>query len=447
MEMNTALKKVSSGIKNSVSFKIFTIFILILILLIPASMIQSLIREREARKKTVIDEITSKWGEAQTITGPVITVPYKDYYENEDGKKSFIIRYMHFLPDDLDFNCKIFPEIRYRGIYEAVLFRTQIEITGNFPRPDIGSMNISKDNVVWSGVHITVGISDLRGINDQVKTIFNADELIMNPGVETNQVIATGISSKIDLSHQTEKYPFKLNINLNGSHKLSLVPVGKTTTASMASTWTAPSFEGAYLPVSREINEDGFSAKWKILHLNRSYPQQWIGEKYKVDSSNFGIKMFIPVDTYQKSTRTAKYALMFIVFGFGSFFFSEIMNKVRLHPIQYLLVGFSITIFYVLLISISEHVNFDIAYLISGASVIALISGYAKSVLKSLRLAGMVAGILFVLYTYLYILLQLEDYALLMGSIGLFVVLGTVMYMTRKMDWYAIKFENNKEEL
>ncbi len=447
MEDNPTLSKISNGIKNSVSFKILTVLALTLILLIPTTMIKSLVREREARKGTVIDDITSKWGEAQTITGPVMTVPYKEWQVDRNGRKVDVVKYMHFLPDDLDYDCRIFPETRYRGIYEAVLFRTRIEITGRFSRPDIRDMNVSPDDVLWSSAYLSVGISDLRGIRDQVKASFNADELIMDPGVETDQVIARGIGSKIDLSQQAETYLFKLGINLNGSHKLSLIPVGKTTIASMTSTWASPCFDGAYLPVSREISKDGFSAKWKILHLNRSYPQQWKGEKYKIDPSNFGIRMFIPVDTYQKSIRTAKYAIMFIVFAFGAFFFSEIMSKIRLHPIQYILVGFSVTIFYALLISISEHTNFGVAYLISGISVIALISGYAKSVLKSLRLAGIVSGILVILYTYLYILLQLEDYALLMGSIGLFAVLGTVMYLTRKLDWYAIKIENKAEEL
>jgi inner membrane protein len=445
MNENKELSKVSSGIKNSVSFKVFTIFILIMILLIPSSMIQSLIHEREARKGGVISEISSKWGNEQKITGPIITIPYKKYYKDKDGKTSHVIRYMHFLPDDLDLNCEIFPEIRYRGIYEAVLYNTQAKITGSFSHPDIKNMNIPETDVIWSGASISIGISDMRGIKDQVKTIFNNEEILMNPGIETNEVLVTGISSKVNLNEQKKKYNFKMNINLNGSYKLSFVPVGKTTTVSMSSTWTDPSFGGAYLPISRVIDKKGFKAKWKILHLNRTYPQQWTGQKYKLTGSDFGVKLFIPVDIYQKSTRTAKYALLFIVFAFIAFFFSEIMNKLRLHPIQYLLLGFAITIFYVLLISISEHVNFDMAYLISGIAVIVLISVYAKSVLKNMRLAGMVSGILFTLYTYLYILLQLEDYALLMGSIGLFVVLSTVMYMTRKIDWYAIKFENKSE--
>ncbi|MBW1846553.1 MAG: cell envelope integrity protein CreD [Deltaproteobacteria bacterium] len=446
MNENKALPKVSGGLKNSVSFKIFTIFILILILLIPASMIQSLIYEREARKGEVIHEISSKWGNEQKITGPILTIPYKKFYKDKNSKISYTIRYMHFLPDALNFNCKIFPEIRYRGIYEAVLYNTKVEISGNFQYPVIGNFNIPKEDVVWSGAYLSMGISDMRGIKDQVNVTFDQKELLMNPGMETTEVIAAGVSSKISLNEEKKIHPFKMSINLNGSYRLSFVPVGKTTTASMTSTWMDPSFDGVYLPLTRDIGKDGFTAKWKILHLNRAYPQQWSGNKYKLDGSDFGVKLFIPVDIYQKSTRTAKYALMFIVFAFIAFFFSEIMNKVRLHPIQYLLVGFSITIFYVLLISISEHVNFDMAYLISGISVIMLISGYAKSVLKNIRMTAMVSGILIILYTYLYILLQLEDYALLMGGMGLFVVLSVVMYMTRKLDWYAIKFESNSDK-
>jgi len=445
MNESKSISKVTGGIRNSVSFKVFTIFILILILLIPASMIQSLIYEREARKGAVITEISSKWGNEQKISGPIITIPYKKYYKDKDGNELHVIRYIHVLPDELDFRCEVIPEIRYRGIYQAVLYNTKVDMTGSFPYPEIKNMNIPEHDIVWSGAYLCMGISDMRGIKDQVKVTFNKEEFLMNPGMDTNEVINAGISSKVNLIEDKKIFPFKMSINLNGSYRLSFVPVGKTTTASMTSTWENPSFDGDFLPVSRSIGKDGFEATWKILHLNRSYPQQWTGEKYKLDGSDFGVKLFIPVDIYQKSTRTAKYALMFIVFAFIAFFFSEVMTKVRLHPIQYLLVGFSITIFYILIISISEHVNFEMAYLISGISVIVLISGYSKSVLKDSRLTAMVSGVLFILYTYLYILLQQEDYALLMGSIGLFIVLSTVMYLTRKIDWYAIKFDNKSD--
>lgn len=442
MDEHSSIKKVAGMIANSVSFKIITIFVLILLLLIPSSMIKSLIRERENRKQEVIKEISSKWGHEQTIVGPIISIPYRKYFEDKDGKKTFSILYMHFLPDNIDITGKIFPKIRYRAIYEAVLYNTQVVITGNFSYPQIDEMDIPKENIVWSGAYISFGISDMRGIKEQIEAKINNIAISMNPGIESNDVIASGVSAKIQIKERVESYSFKFALNLNGTHQISFVPVGKLTTVSMSSSWPDPSFDGAYLPVERSIRKDGFTAKWKVLHLNRDYPQYWKGNKHKVYDSSFGVKLFIPIDIYQKSMRTAKYAIMFIVFTFMAFFFSEVMNKMRVHPIQYLLIGLAITMFYTLLISISEHINFDTAYLISSLAVIILIAGYAKSVLKHIYLSIMVGCILAILYAYFYLLLQLENYALLLGSIGLFVVLSLVMFMTRKIDWYSIKFED-----
>lgn len=442
MTGNNPKKSALSAIGNSVSFKIITIFLLILALLIPSSMIKSLIREREYRKRDVINEISSKWGHAQTITGPIVTIPYKKYYIDSNKNKRSKILHMYFLPDDIDIKSKIFPKMRYRGIYEAVLYNTKVVLTGSFSYPQIEEMNIPTDNVVWSGATVSIGITDMRGIKDEINATFNNDSISMNPGVDTNEVICSGISSKIKVQKNIKKYSYKFVINLNGSQKINFIPVGKLTTVSMSSSWTDPSFDGAYLPVERSIGKKGFSANWKVLHLNRNYPQYWTGNKYSISDSAFGVKLFIPVDIYQKSMRTAKYALMFIIFTFMAFFFSEVMNKLRVHPIQYLLIGLAITIFYTLLISISEHINFNTAYFISSVSVILVIAGYAKSILKNVRLSAMVGGVLLILYTYLYLLLQLEDYALLMGSVGLFVVLSLIMYMTRKIDWYSIKLED-----
>ena len=284
----------------------------------------------------------------------------------------------------------------------------------------------------------------MRGIKDRIDAAFNGTSLSMEPGVETAQVIKAGVSADIRLDGTQKSYPFHFTFNLNGSRQIQFAPVGKVTTVTAHSTWKDPSFGGAFLPVEREVNEQGFTAKWKVLHLNRNYPQHWKGGGHDLSSSTFGVKLFNPVDIYQKTTRTAKYALMFIVFTFLAFLISEVMNRLRVHPVQYLLIGLAIIIFYTLLLSISEHINFAVAYLISSGAVVSLISGYAKAILKNRVVTLMVGGILVILYAYLYILLQLEDYALLMGSIGLFVVLSVIMYLTRKIDWYASSPEITK---
>jgi len=404
-------------------------------------MIESLIHEREKRKKEVTEEIGAKWGREQTLTGPVISIPYKAYYKDKDGNTVFSIEYAHFLPDSLDITGKLYPERRYRGIYETVLYNAQVDLTGSFSVPQIEQLGIQPEDIMWSEALITFGISDMRGIKDKIGALFNGDSLTMNPGLKSNDIFPAGISAGISWPNKTEICSFKFSLNLNGSEQINFLPLGRMTNVKVTSDWPDPSFLGAYLPYERNINKDGFEAQWKILDLNRNYPQSWKDNRYALNDSSFGIKLFIPVDIYQKSMRTAKYAIMFIVFTFIAFFFSEIMNKVRVHPIQYLLIGLAIMLFYSLLVSISEHTNFNFAYIISSISVIALITGYAKAILKKTNMSVMVGGILVILYGYLFVILQLEDYALLMGSVGLFVVLGLVMYLTRKIDWYAIKFE------
>ncbi len=444
MEQPKPFKKLPITMNNSVSFKIVTIVILILILLIPTPMIKSLIREREGRKKAVINEISSKWGHEQTITGPIISIPYRTNQIDSRGRKIAATSFIHILPDDIVIASDISPVPRHRGIYEVALYNAKLELTGNFSCPQIKGINIPPENILWSGASISIGITDMRGIKDQIMATFNDHSLSMSPGIESNDIICSGISSKISLDEMNKKYPFKFIINLNGCHKIDFIPVGKTTTVKMKSTWTNPSFCGAYMPLKytiREKEEKGFNAEWKILHLNRDYPQTWTGGRYRLQKSAFGVNLYIPVDIYQKSMRTTKYALLFIVLTFTAFFISEVMNKLRVHPIQYLLIGLAIIVFYSLLISLSEHINFNIAYAVSSISIILLITGYAKSILKNTKLSAMVCSVLIALYSYMYILLQLKDYTLSMGSIGLFVMLSIVMYMTRKIDWYAIKFE------
>jgi len=439
MHAADAIKETTKKIGRSATFKLFTICVLILVLLISTSMVTSLIHERKSRKQGVINEISYKWGRAQTITGPVISVPYLQYFEGENGKITSATRYLHILPDTVDIRSHITPEIRYRGIYEAVLYNTNLSIDGSFTRAQVDDLRIPSENIMWSSDFISFGLSDMRGIKDRIEATFDGTSLSMEPGVETADVIASGVSAGIHLDDTRETYPFHFALNLNGSRQIHFTPVGKVTTVTAQSDWKDPSFGGDFLPVERTVNEEGFYAKWKVLHLNRNYPQIWKGSDHDLSKSTFGVKLFSPVDVYQKTMRTAKYALMFIVFTFLAFFITEVMHRLRVHPVQYLLIGLAIIIFYTLLLSISEQINFGVAYVLSAGGVIGLITGYAKAILRNRMVTVMVGGILTILYAYLYILLQLEDYALLMGSIGLFLVLAIIMYLTRNIDWYSIQ--------
>ncbi|HHH54328.1 MAG TPA: cell envelope integrity protein CreD, partial [Bacteroidetes bacterium] len=239
-----------------------------------------------------------------------------------------------------------------------------------------------------------------------------------------------------------EKYKdnidFSFDIKLQGSESIYFIPVGKTTTVALKSSWDSPSFQGRFVPDEREVSKDGFTANWKILDMNRNYPQQWEGNKYNVSSSKFGVDLIKPVGEYQKNMRTVKYSLLIIVLIFLIYFFFEVLGKFRIHPIQYSFIGLALTLFFVLLLSISEQIGFDLAYLVSAAATTIMILIYSAALLKNRKQLLILTGFLITIYGFIYVVLQLEDFALLAGSIGLFVALFITMYYSRKIDWYNI---------
>ncbi|PIE89862.1 MAG: cell envelope integrity protein CreD [Acidobacteria bacterium] len=431
--------KMGDFVRNSATIKIFSIGFLVLILLIPTAMVSSIIREREERKDSVVQEINQKWGYRQIVSGPFFTVPYKSFYKDEQDKLQFSIVYLHILPDSLNISGAIEPHIRYRSIYEAILYNTRVNISGRFKIPELNQSNINPNNILWEKATFSVGIADMRGIQDNIDIVFNEKQYKANPGLKTNDIASSGVHSYIPLSQTDSDLSFSFQLNLNGSEELHFIPLGKTTHLELESNWPSPSFNGAYLPTNRQVSDKGFTAEWNVLHLNRNFPQFWLGNQYMVSGSAFGLKLLINADIYQKSIRVSKYAVMFIVFTFAAFFFSEVLNRKRIHPIQYLLIGFAVIVFYVLLLSISEHVNFNTAYFVSAFAITAMITAYSNVIIKNPKFTITVFVILAILYGYLYIVIQLEDFALIMGSIGLFVLLATVMYITRKIDWYTLE--------
>ncbi len=476
MKINMNNINFTHWIRYSVTFRIAIIGILALLLLIPVGMIKNLIFERENTKQEAILEISQKWGEQQTIAGPILSIPYKKYIVNEKEERVSITQYAHFLPETLLIDGIIKPQIRSRGIFDAVVYSSKINFSGKFAWHDINNLGIKDVDVDWDNAFISVGISDTRGIKNNIKLNWNNKEIEFKPGVKTSDVIrpignnygtipyegnrletknlsvsdqstkvdveqGLGISASLPVSiknKNTDGYEFSFELDLNGSRDLQFVPVGRTTEFSLKSDWDKPSFGGAFLPDIREVTNDGFSASWKILDLNRGYPQSWLGSAYNIYSSASGVKLLAGIDGYTKSTRSVKYAILIIILTFLVFFFAEVFNRKKIHPIQYILVGLSMVLFYALLISISEIADFGWAYLISSIATIGLIAFYSKSVLANTKMALIQSFILTFLYLFVYIILQLEDYALLIGSILLFLILAVVMYLSRKVDWYTV---------
>ena len=467
-----------SSLRNSLTFKLFVIAFLVGGLLILTIPLLFVIEEREDRREGVTREISAKWGLDQTVIGPILTVPYTVTVtsgSNQQRKTVRETRYLHLLPETLEVNGSVTPETRHRGIYEAVVYKSILRLTGSFSAPDWEVAKVAEDEIQKDKAWLTIGIPDARGIREPTTITLGGRELEPMPGLPTQDVITSGIKAKVDLSDANESREFSIELRLDGSSSLAFSPIGKTTAVSVESSWPAPSFDGAFLPLEKEIGEKGFSASWKVLHLNRPIPQAWTGSapensghdawdgnSYDGFRDNdvsifsfagpenvlggfaFGVRFYLPTDVYQKTSRMAKYAILFLCFAFAAFFFTEILQKARVHPIQYLLVGFAILVFYLLLLSLSEHFGFDVAYGISTAGVVILIAGYAQAILRSMRLGCTVGTVLVILYGYLYVILQLESYALLMGSLGLFGTLAAAMYFTRRIDWYAVRLNGER---
>jgi inner membrane protein len=432
------------SLKSNIYFKLGTIITIVLLLLIPTQMIRGLIYEREWTQKEAIDEVSSKWAEEQTISGPFISIPYYKYIRESNGNDSStkvvkLKEFLHILPTQLNVDGAINPEKRYRGIYEIVVYNSKLKISGNFNDIDFSALDIRPEDILFDKAEFIVGINDLRGIEEQVNLKWNDSTIPFNSGVNSGDVVASGINADLDLKNSDSlQNNFELNLDLKGSQLLYFTPVGKVTDVNLKSPWSNPSFNGAFLPDNRAVTEAGFNANWNVLHLNRNFPQIWTNSQFRIDDSAFGIDLLLPVDNYQKSYRSIRYAILFIAFTFLVFFFIEVLNKVFIHPVQYILVGVALIVFYTLLLSISEHLKYNIAFVISAVATMLLIAGYVRAILKSGKLTALIVGILSVLYTFIFVIIQVQDYALLFGSIGIFLILALVMYFSRKINWYEM---------
>jgi inner membrane protein len=415
-----------------------------LVLMIALTMIRSLVLERAQRAASVRQEIASSWGQSQTVGGPVIVIPYRVRYRGNDGREQVSTTRARFLPQRLVVRGRLLPERRHRGIFETVLYRAQLRLEGEFARPDFSAWNVAPEDVLWNEAIVTIGISDLRGIHGNPVMRWNDRALPFAGGSGDPKLWTSGLTAANAFTDggTAARYPFALDLTLNGSEQIGFYPLGGETVVEMTSPWPDPSFTGAFLPESRRITPQGFTARWSISSLARSYPQRWrewgdesTSALVAVAPSAFSVGLFSPVSHYQQTERSVKYGVLFIVLTFVTFFLYELLSPVTLHPVQYFLVGGALCLFYLLLLSISEHAPFLVAYTIASVATVGLISAYGAALLQSrLRVLGL-AGVLALLYGYLYVLLQLEDWALLMGSIGLFLILALVMYTTRTVDW------------
>lgn len=459
-EMTYPEKKLVSSWKDSILSKVASIGFLILLLLIPLGMIDSLLDERLGRRDSTITEITSTWGKEQTIVGPVLIIPYRYFYKTwveetvkkgnqEIQQRKEVIENKvinaYFLPTQLNISGDLKPDKLHRGIYDAIVYTGNLKIAGQFNKIDFSAFKIADKDILWDDATISFALTDLRGTHETLMLEADKQKLALIPGGLVPNFVS-GVQTNIKgLLNQTKRdLNVNLNLVLNGSSGLQIAPIGIQNNVALNSSWQDPSFNGAFLPMQRELSEQGFKAQWQISYYGRNYPQLW-SETFNngaftleaVNSSLFGVTLVSPIDSYRNVERSIKYGVLFVTLVFTAFFLFEVSGKIKIHPFQYLLVGAALCLFYLTLLSLSEFIAFILAYIMASCASTTLITLYSMAVLKSGKRGLLMAVGLITTYGFLYVTLQATDYALLIGTVGLFMALSLVMYTTRDIDWYA----------
>ncbi len=424
-----------------ISFLIF----LVLIMLIPLGMVEGVVQERGWRKDEVAREIGEQWGPPQVVSGPALVVPY-DYTETQtlaDGQTRSTVktRYLVFTPDSAGIQANAQVEKRYKSIYEVPVYAADIAISGKFGPLDLGTHGVAPAQVKWQAASLVLGISEIRAVKSASLNAVGGARSI-EAGLLPYHPFASGVYSSIPLTsfNGSRGFDFSFNLTLNGRDDLSFQPIGRQTKIALDSNWPHPGFSGAPLPDSRTIDAKGFRAEWSVSHIATGAPLSWRAEEFKLEPARMvtvGAGLVEPGDVHQQTDRIVKYGILVVGLTFGTIFVVGLLKRDRVHLVQYLLIGASLSLFYLLLLSLAEQMEFLGAYVIASLVDIAIVAWYAGATIR--RLMGAVVGaILTALHVYMYVLLQMESFALLSGTIGLLLILVAVMFVTRKVDWFAI---------
>jgi len=437
--------------RNAVALKLLLVGFLVLLLLIPLALIRSTLGERLARHDTAVATINQSWGKSQRLLGPILVVPFSWKTEMEesvvgvDGRRTREkVTKSHtseafFLPDQLEVAGELDPSERRLGIYSAPVFSAKLSWRGRFAAPTFTFAGVSDLQPQWDRARVCFAISDLRGTRESITLRWGGTEVLLQPGAALDG-FGPGLHAPVPLIVDGGAVDFSLELTLNGSTGITFVPVARQTTVRLTSPWTAPGFFGAFLPEQRDIGAHGFSAAWQVSYYGRDFPQQWtpaVGQVPKpaaIEASAFGVNLVETVTAYRTIERAIKYGVLFVALVFVSFFLFEVVSALRLNVLNYLLVGFALCLFYLGLLSLSEFIGFTAAYAGAAAVSLLMVGLYSWSVLRSGRRSLLVSGLLAGVYAYLYLVVQMEDFALLAGTGALFAVLAAVMFATRRLD-------------
>lgn len=412
--------------------KLMLIGLLSIILLIPQQLILHMVSERNATSREAEEEVEQMWSASQRVIGPVVRIP---------GKKNF--KQVYLLPEELRVKGDVRTENRHRGNFDVTVYTADLTLDGSLQMPNLSEYVDSVYDL--SKAEVLLSLSDFRGLSENVVLRLNGKDYPMRS--DKDEELGSVLCCRIPVTElqDSASASYSVRLPLKGSESLMFLPVGNSTSVQLTSNCATPSFQGNFLPDERTVADSGFSATWKVLALNRDFGQsvtRWceygneVSHSVSMHDNEFGVMMKVPVLQYQQTTRTVKYAYLFIFLTFATVFFVEYRRQTPIHPVQYLLIGTALLVFYTLLLSFCEHIPFFWSYVIAMLMTVTLITGYLAGILKIRKTALMVGALLLALYIFLYVLLQMETYALLFGSLGIFVILAVLMYASQKVKWY-----------
>ena len=440
----------------SLFLKITGICLLIPFLHIPLALTNGVLHERQGYQIQAAREIAGLWGKAQQVTGPVLAVPYAYrttvIRQKIVGEKVVPVEepglqwsMAYFLPEKLAVQGTVEPEVRHRGIYEAVVYSTKLKFAGSF-QPDFAAAGIDSERIDWAQAQVLLGVADLRGIRALSAFQPAGGKTAAFESADSSRGGFLPLGAKVGDLAPGVRLDFEFEAALQGSERLQIVPAGKVTTVKLAAPWADPSFCGAYLPVTRQVGPQGFAAEWEIAHFSRGFPQSWTSRTAnlaelgpKLDAAGFGVAFAQPVDGYRLAERAQKYGVLFFVLVFAVFFLFEITARLKIHPLQYAMVGAALCLFFLGFLALSEFWTTGLAYGAAAALCTLLVSAYAWSFLRTGVRTLTIGGGLAATYGYLYFVLKSQDYALVAGTAALFGALALVMFCTRRINWYSLE--------
>jgi inner membrane protein len=434
------------------TFKVLLLMVLVLLLLIPLNMIRGLVNERGRTAASAESDIMEAWGEQLVEAGPLVIIPGIKLEEirtktEKDGERIEQVKTPLTLvisPQKLDVSASFKTETRKRGIFSVPLFSGTLSLTGNFdPALAIAEL-LPNEEVFLNQAELVISLSSQKGIRKINTSTWNDEELFFKPGNRGYSLFTYGYGKSAGGIYaslpwfENSTAAFNISIDIQGGQYVRILPIGQDTHAAISADWGSPSFQGAYLPGESSISDTEFSALWDVNYLSRDIPLFWKNHNdgYDYSDSLFGVNFFRSIDTYALNTRAVKYAVLFLIVPFLTLFLLEIFTKKRIHPVPYLLSGIGNAVFYLLLLSLSEQLPFYTAYLVAACAVTTMMTLYSRSLLPSWDKSWYMGLTVTISYVLLYAVLNAESYALLIGSVGTFVVVALIMFLTRKLDWY-----------